>query len=282
MSGLLAFHAHPDDESISMGGTLAEYTSLGVPVTVVTATRGEAGEIHNRDDVNEARPRLGDIREAEERAACRVLGVEDIEFLGYRDSGMMGTGDNDHDDSFWNADFMEAVGRLVRVIRARRPQVVTAYDPFGGYGHPDHIQVHRVGTAAFFSSADVGRYPLLPDEEPWQADRLYWATWSRERMRRIRREMSTDPGADGEPEEPNSGTLPDHITTRRDVSAWLHLKQSALLCHDSQFGADSWIRTMPEGRMSEFLAEEVFTRVFSTMPGDPADPDFFVGLSTNG
>ena len=282
MSGLLAFHAHPDDESISMGGTLAEYTSLGVPVTVVTATRGEAGEIHNRDDVNEARPRLGDIREAEERAACRVLGVEDIEFLGYRDSGMMGTGDNDHDDSFWSADFMEAVGRLVRVIRARRPQVVTAYDPFGGYGHPDHIQVHRVGTAAFFSSADVGRYPLLPDEEPWQADRLYWATWSRERMRRIRREMSTDLGADGEPEEPSSGTLPDHITTRRDVSAWLHLKQSALLCHDSQFAADSWIRTMPEGRMSEFLAEEVFIRAFSTVPDDPADPDLFAGLSISG
>jgi N-acetyl-1-D-myo-inositol-2-amino-2-deoxy-alpha-D-glucopyranoside deacetylase len=282
MSGLLAFHAHPDDESISMGGTLAEYASRGVPVTVVTATRGEAGEIHNRDDADEVRSVLGDIREAEERAACRVLGIEDIEFLGYRDSGMMGTGDNAHADSFWGADFTEAVGRLVRVIRARRPQVVTAYDPFGGYGHPDHIQVHRVGTAAFFASADIGRYPLLPGEEPWQAPRLYWATWSRERMRRIRREMSTDLGADGEPEEPSSGTLPEHITTRRDVSVWLHLKQDALLCHDSQFAADSWIRTLPEGRMSEFLAEEVFVRAFSTVPGDPADPDLLVGLPASG
>lgn len=282
MPGLLAFHAHPDDESISMGGTLAEYASRGIPVTVVTATRGEAGEIHNRDDADEVRPVLGDIREAEERAACHVLGVEDIEFLGYRDSGMMGTGDNTHADSFWGADFAEAVGRLVRVIRARRPQVVTAYDPFGGYGHPDHIQVHRVGTAAFFASADIGRYPLLPGEESWQAPRLYWATWSRERMRRIRREMSTDLGADGEPEEPSSGTLPEHITTRRDISAWLHLKQGALLCHDSQFAADSWIRTLPEGRMSEFLAEEVFVRAFSTVPGDPADPDLLAGLPANG
>jgi N-acetyl-1-D-myo-inositol-2-amino-2-deoxy-alpha-D-glucopyranoside deacetylase len=278
MPGLLAFHAHPDDESISMGGTLAEYASRGVPVTVVTATRGEAGEIHNRDDVAAARPRLGEIREAEERAACAVLGVDDVEFLGYRDSGMMGTLDNGHSDSFWGADFMEAVGRLVRVIRSRRPQVVTAYDPFGGYGHPDHIQVHRVGTAAFFAAADIGRFPPEDGEEPWQPARLYWATWSRERMRQVRREMASDLGADGEPEEPSSGTLPEHITTRRDVSAFMALKHEALLSHDTQFSADSWIRSLPEDRLSDFLAEEVFVRAFTMIPGDPGDPDLFAGL----
>lgn len=279
MPGLLSFHAHPDDESISMGGTLADYAARGVPVTVVTATRGEAGEIHNRDDVAEARPRLGDIREAEQRAACGILGVDDLEYLGFRDSGMMGTPDNAHADSFWGADFMDAVGRLVRVIRSRRPDVVTAYDPFGGYGHPDHIQVHRVGTAAFFASADVGRFPLEPGEEPWQPARLYWATWSRERMRRVRRQMATDLGADGEPEEPSSGTLPEHITTRRDVSLFVEQKQAALLRHDSQFPADSWVRTMSDERLSEFLGEEVFVRAFTTTPGDPGDPDFFSGLA---
>ena len=278
MPGLLAFHAHPDDESISMGGTLAEYASSGVRVTVVTATRGEAGEIHNREDAEQVRPILGEIREAEERAACAVLGVEDIVFLGFRDSGMMGTDDNSHGDSFWGADFMDAVGRLVRVIRSRRPDVVTAYDPFGGYGHPDHIQVHRVGTAAFFAAADFGRFPLEPGEEPWQPARLYWATWSRERMRSVRRQMATDLGADGEPEEPSSGTLPDHITTRRDVSAFLDRKHDALLCHETQFAADSWIRAMPRERLSQFLGEEVFVRVFSTAPGDPSNPDLFSGL----
>jgi len=278
MPGLLAFHAHPDDESISMGGTLADYASRGVPVTVVTATRGEAGEIHNRDDAVEVRPRLGEIREAEQRAACAILGVDDVEFLGFRDSGMMGTPDNGHRDSFWGADFMDAVGRLVRVIRSRRPDVVTAYDPFGGYGHPDHIQVHRVGTAAFFASADYGRFPLEPGEQPWQPARLYWATWSRERMRRARRQMATDLGADGEPEEPSSGTLPEHITTRRDVAAFIERKQSALLSHDTQFPSDSWVRTLSDERLSEFLGEEVFVRAFSTVPGDAADPNLFAGL----
>ena len=278
MPGLLAFHAHPDDESISMGGTLADYAARGVPVTVVTATRGEAGEIHNRDDVDEAREVLGDIREAEERAACSLLGVEDIAFLGYRDSGMMGTLENDHAGSFWRADFMEATERLVRVIRSRKPLVVTAYDPFGGYGHPDHIQVHRVGTAAFFGAPDIGRFPLETGEEPWQPSRLYWTTWSRERMRRVRAEMAADLGADGEPEEPGSGTLPEHLTTRRDVAAFMDRKHAALLSHDTQFSADSWIRTLPEDRLRGFLAEEVFIRVFSSVPGDPAEPDLFAGL----
>ena len=260
-----------------MGGTLADYASRGVPVTVVTATRGEAGEIHNRDDTEDARPRLGEIREAEERAACAILGVDDVEFLGFRDSGMMGTDDNLHEESCWGADFMDAVGRLVRVIRSRRPDVVTAYDPFGGYGHPDHIQVHRVGTAAFFAAADIGRFPPEPGEDPWQPSRLYWATWSRERMRRVQSEMARDLGAD-EPEEPRSGTLPEHITTHRDVAAFMDRKHEALMSHDTQFSADSWIRTLPRERLDQFLAEEVFIRAFSTVPGDPADPDFFAGL----
>jgi LmbE family N-acetylglucosaminyl deacetylase len=259
-----------------MGGTLADYAGQGIPVTVVTATRGEAGEIHNRDDVDEAQPILGEIREAEQRAACEILGVEDLEYLGFRDSGMMGTPDNAHRESFWSADFMDAVGRLVRVIRSRRPDVVTAYDPFGGYGHPDHIQVHRVGTAAFFASADVGRFPLIEGQEPWQAARLYWATWSRERMRRAQREMAGD--LDTEPPEPSSGTLPEHITTHRDVSVFMDRKHDALMCHDTQFAADSWLRTLPRERLSGFLGEEVFVRAFTTVPGDPADPDLFAGL----
>lgn len=279
MPGLLAFHAHPDDESISMGGTLAEYAEQGMAVTVVTATKGEVGEIHNRPDADRIRHRLGEVREAEERAALDLLGVHDVVFLGYRDSGMMGTDDNGHPDSFWGAGFMEAVGRLVRVIRARRPAVMTAYDPYGGYGHPDHIQTHRVGTAAFFGAADAGRFPPIDGEEPWQPARLYWATWSRDRIRRVRRRMAQDLGADrSDDPEPSSGTLASHVTTRRDVTRWAKRKQAALLEHVTQFPPESWVRTMPDEQLLGFLGEEVFIRVFSTVDGDPADPDLFAGL----
>ena len=263
-----------------MGGTLAEYAAQGVRVTVVTATRGEAGEIHNRTDADEIRHRLGEIREVEERAACAALGVDDVVFLGYRDSGMLGTGDNGDSLAFWNADFMEAVGRLVRVIRARRPEVMTAYDPYGGYGHPDHIQTHRVGTAAYFGAADVGRFPLIEGEQPWQPARLFWATWSRERMRRVRRRLAQDLGAavQAEEPEPSSGTLPTHITTHRDVRPWAKQKHAALLEHVTQFGPESRIRTMPEEQLLDFLGEEVFVRVFTTVGANAADPDLFAGI----
>ena len=271
MSGLLSFHAHPDDESISMGGTLAELADRGVAVTVVTATRGEAGEIHNRDDAEAVRERLGEIRESEQRAALSVLGVDDLCYLGYRDSGMMGTAPNSHGGSFWNADFMEATGRLVALIRARRPEVVTAYDPFGGYGHPDHIQVHRVGTAAFFAAADTGRFPRAEFGDPWQPETLLWATWSRERAVGVRRAMR-DEDADelqGELEEPASGFVSRFLSVRRDVSSFVSRKRRALLCHDTQFTADSWIRAMPDDLIAGFLGEEVFIRVW----GEPGVVD---------
>jgi N-acetyl-1-D-myo-inositol-2-amino-2-deoxy-alpha-D-glucopyranoside deacetylase len=279
MPGLLAFHAHPDDESISMGGTLAEYADAGARVTVVTATRGEAGEIHNRDDADEIRDSLGDVREQEAKAACAILGVDDLEFLGYRDSGMMGTPENRHDEAFWRADYMEAVGRLVAVIRSRRPDVVTAYDPFGGYGHPDHIQVHRIGTAAYFAASDIGRFPVAEFGEPHLVSRLYWVTWARERMRRVRSAMATDLGADEvHEEEPSSGTLDVHITTRRDVTPWVDRKIEALLSHDTQFTADSWIRSLPRDRLAGVLGEEVFTLIHAAMPTTASEPDLLAGI----
>ncbi len=278
MSGLLAFHAHPDDESISAGGLLAATASSGMPVTVVTATRGEAGEIHNRDDADEVRAQLGEIRTAELGDALAVLGAGEPVFLDYRDSGMMGTPDNDHPDAFWGAGFAEAVGRLVGIIRDRRPDVITAYDPFGGYGHPDHIQVHRVGTAAYWAAADVGRYPVSAFGEPWMPSKLYWTTWSRDRMVKVRRQMASDLGADREAEEPSAGSLEDHITTTVDISEWFDLKYRALLCHDTQFAADSWIRTLPPDALRRFIGFESLTLVHSAVACDPADSDLFAGI----
>lgn len=280
MPGLLAFHAHPDDESITSGGLLASLADTSVPVTVVTATRGEAGEIHNRSDAAQVQDRLGEIREAELAAALDVLGVGPPRFLGYRDSGMMGTEDNARPDAFWQADFFEAVGRLVAIIRETRPDVITAYDPFGGYGHPDHVQVHRVGTAAYWAAADIGRYPASTHGAPWVPSKLYWTTWSRDRMVKVRRQMSGDLGADpsGAVEEPAAGSLETHITTTIDVEPWFDRKHRALLCHDTQFAADSWIRTLEPDALQQFIGFESLTLVHSVVECDPTDPDLFAGV----
>lgn len=276
MPGLLALHAHPDDESITMGGTLAALADRATPTWVVTATRGEAGEIHNRSDADEVRDRLGEIREAELRRALGILGVAEPQFLEYRDSGMMGTAENGHRAAFWNADFTEAVGRLVRIIRTCRPAVVTAYDPFGGYGHPDHIQVHRVGTAAYWAAGDIGRYPASEFGDPWSPSKLYWATWSREGMIKVRRRMSGDLGA-ADVEEPAAGSLDGHITTVVDVAAQFDRKHAALLAHDTQFSPDSWVRTLGPDLLRSFLGVESYTLVHSAVDADPADPDLLAG-----
>ena len=179
MPGLLAFHAHPDDEATSTGGVLARYSEAGEHVVVVTATDGVEGEIHNYDNPDEIRPRLAEVRSQEMAESVSILGISQHHFLGYRDSGMMGSDPNEHPDCFWQADFTEATARLIRLIRRHRPEVMTIYDPFGGYGHPDHIQVHRIGMAAYFGAEDTRRFPLAEGEEAWRPDKLYMSTWPR-------------------------------------------------------------------------------------------------------
>jgi len=277
---LLAFHAHPDDESLSMGGTLARYAAAGEHVVVVTATRGEAGEIHNHDDPESLREGLGEIREAELRAACAILGVGEVEVLGYRDSGMEGTPDNNRPDAFCRADFVEAVGRLVRLIRRYRPEVVTAYDPFGGYGHPDHIQVHRVGTAAYFGASDVGRFPPGEGEKPWQPSRLYWVTWPRERTRLRRRVMAAAgqiPAEEAE-REPGTGMPDQHITMYLDVAPWFDRKWAAILAHRTQMAEGSWLMMLPEEARRSGFGREAFILAASQVDGPASEPDLFAGL----
>lgn len=263
-----------------MGGTLARYADAGEETTVVTATRGEAGEIHNYDAPDALRDRLGEIREAELRASCAVLGVTRVELLGYRDSGMAGTEDNGHPEAFSRADYLEAAGRLVRLIRRYRPEVVTAYDPFGGYGHPDHVQVHRVGTAAFLGAADVGRFPLGRDEEPWQPAKLYWSTWPRERTRTRLRALA-DAGQIPREEaerEPRTGMPDIHITTLLDVGPWFDRKWAAIIAHRTQMAEDSWLLTLPEDARRAAFGREAFILAVCRA-GAPADvPDLFAGL----
>src|SRR4051812_15650250 len=176
---LLLVHAPPDDESINNGATMAKYAAEGAHVTLVTCTLGEEGEVipvglahlaADRDDT------LGTHRIGELAAAMKALGVQAHRFLGgrgrYRDSGMMGAPQNDRPDCFWAADLDEAASHLVAVIREIRPQVLVAYDANGGYGHPDHIQAHRVAMRAVELAAEPVYRPDLG--EPHDVDKVYW------------------------------------------------------------------------------------------------------------
>ncbi len=176
---MLLVHAHPDDETINNGATMAGYVADGVTVTLVTCTRGEHGEVlvpalehhlANRDNT------LGDYRVGELKAAMEKLGVQDHLFLGdpdrrYCDSGMMGTPPNEDPRSFWKSDLMEAAARLVEIIRDRKPQVLITYDEFGGYGHPDHIKAHQIAMKAAELAADPG----FGSGEPWEIQKIYWS-----------------------------------------------------------------------------------------------------------
>jgi len=280
MPGLLAFHAHPDDEVIGTGGVLARYARNGEQVVVITATDGAEGEIHNYEDPESLKPRLVELRAQEIAAALAVLGVKHHEFLGYRDSGMMGTEANSHPNAFWNADFVEATKRLVRLVRKYQPEVVLIYDPFGGYGHPDHINVHRVGIAAFFGSRDLGWFPLEDEEEYWAPSKLYWTAWGRERTRTFMKYWD-------EPDEPKDeeylwrsrrGYPDEEISAVVDVGDYVDLKFQALRAHRTQIPADWPLLKVPEEDRREVFGNESFLRIFSSIESPLPESDLFAGL----
>ena len=173
---LLLVHAHPDDETINNGATMAKYVSEGVRVTLVTCTRGEEGEVlipELADLASSKNDQLGKHREVELADAMAALGVKDFRFLGaperkWRDSGMMGTEANNRSDVFWQAGLDDAASYLVKIIREVKPQVLVTYDEFGGYGHPDHIQAHRVAMRA----AELASDSNFGIGEPWEISKI--------------------------------------------------------------------------------------------------------------
>jgi N-acetyl-1-D-myo-inositol-2-amino-2-deoxy-alpha-D-glucopyranoside deacetylase len=176
---LLLVHAHPDDETINNGATMAAYAATGAAVTLVTCTRGEEGEVLVPSLAHLAAANenaLGPYRETELDAAMKELGVNDHLFLGapdrqYRDSGMMGTPPNENPDCFWRAELDEAAGRLATIIRDRKPQVLVTYDDFGGYGHPDHIKAHQISMRATELAADSH----YGSGDAWEVSKIYWS-----------------------------------------------------------------------------------------------------------
>lgn len=281
---LMAVLAHPDDETF-IGGTLARYAAEGVRVVLVSGTGGEVGEI---SDPSLATPEtLGAVRAREHEESARALGIARLARLGYRDSGMAGTADNNHPASFHQADLAEAVGRLVAIIRAERPAVIICPNEQGDYGHPDHVKAHRVATAAFDAASDATRYPAAGPA--WAPAKLYYTAISRSTMEAFARTMRDlgieDPPAErpmvdieGNPVE--FGTPDELITTEIEVSAYAKAKRASALAHRTQFGPDHFLRRAPIALFREHWSREQFRRIRgpSGAPNGQRESDLFGGI----
>lgn len=275
---LLTVHAHPDDESSKGAATVHRYAGEGIRCVLVCCTGGEAGDILNPAmDRPEVRERLPEVRLEELARATEIIGYSEVVMLGYRDSGMPGTPENDHPDCFAGADLHEAVGRLVAVIRRERPQVLVTYaDDQQGYPHPDHLRVHDISVVAFDAAADPDAYPEVGP--PWQVLKLYYSAWARARMIALHEkflELGLESPFDQKwMERPG---LDDRITTKVPI-AGNDIRRSALLAHATQIDPESpfWFGLPPEADSAYPYEDFILARslVDSALPED----DLFAGV----
>ncbi len=264
---VLFVHAHPDDESITTGATMAKYAAEGAHVCLVTCTLGEEGEVipeHLRGLSGDA---LGEHRVGELTSACAALGVDDHRLLGgagrWRDSGMMGAPSNDHPRCFWRADVDEAAAPLVQIMREVRPQAVVTYDANGFYGHPDHIQAHRVALRAFELAPD----PSFGEGEPWRPSRFYATAVP---LPVLEESVGQGPfGRVGSVAEYGFGVPFEEITTTVDASAYLPAKVAAMRAHPTQITVDPPFFALSNDVGQPLLGTEYYTLLI----GDPGMTD---------
>jgi N-acetyl-1-D-myo-inositol-2-amino-2-deoxy-alpha-D-glucopyranoside deacetylase len=285
---LLCVHPHPDDESIACGGVLARSAAEGHRTVVVTCTGGEAGE--NLAGIDLGGEDLATHRRRELRDALAELGTDAHVWLGYRDSGMAGTEENEHPESFARAEVEDAARRLATVLRRERPQVVVSDDADGTYGHPDHVQAHRVTVRAVELAAD----PRLDLEglPAWEVAKRYVHTIARSRMLEGHAALLAaglaSPFGEGPIERAEDlpfGSPDEAITTVVDVAAYLDRKRAALRAHRSQIGEDSFFLNTPEEQIGWFFGQEEFVLEDGPRHDDPAtgrETDLFAGLAVAG
>lgn len=280
---LLASLAHPDDESFGPGGTLALYARQEAEVHLLCATNGDVGTVE--PELMRGFQSIAELRLAELECAGKALGLTEIHPLGYRDSGMPGTADNDHPRALAAAPLDEVEERVVRVIRQVRPQVIITFDPIGGYHHPDHIRIHEATKLAFHSAANPERFPEAG--QPHQAEKLYYHTFSRRWLRWIVRAMpllGMDPGRWGRNNDIDLTALVEHeypVHATIDVRPVMQAKNEATACHRSQTEEDgspgfllTWLRRLGMG-------SETFTRAYPASLNGRMENDLFDGISSN-
>jgi N-acetyl-1-D-myo-inositol-2-amino-2-deoxy-alpha-D-glucopyranoside deacetylase len=290
---MLLVHAHPDDETIGTGATMARYAAEHTLVTLVTCTLGEEGEIVVPELAHLASDRgddLGRHRIEELAVACEALGVTDHRFLGgpgrWRDSGMMGTPPNDDPRCLWQADLDQAILELVRVVREVRPHVVITYDENGGYGHPDHIRAHQITVAAVEAAADPAY--ARDGSEPWQVAKLYATALPRsviqqgiEHFREAGGDSGFLSGVASADEVPFA--VPDElVTTRIDAREHLAAKVAALRAHRTQISVDGPFFALADGVGQETFGVEHYRLLrgdLGSSDGERED-DLFAGLPT--
>lgn len=285
---LLLVHAHPDDETIGSGATMAKYAAEGAQVTLVTCTLGEEGEIlvpglaHLAADQTDG---LGPHRQTELAAAMAALGVTDHRLLGgpgcYRDSGMIGTAPNARDDNFWNADLLEAAAHLVAIIREVRPQVLVTYDDFGGYGHPDHIKAHRV---AMYAQQLAGIVSFRPDlGQPWEIAKVYWTAFPRSVMRagieKLRELGDESQFAAMDPDDIPFACPDEFVTTEIHATEYLDRKMAALRAHATQIDVQGGFFALSNNLGSEAMGTEYFRGVKGVNASDGRESDLFAGIA---
>jgi N-acetyl-1-D-myo-inositol-2-amino-2-deoxy-alpha-D-glucopyranoside deacetylase len=277
----LLVHAHPDDETINNGATMAMYAALGADVTLITCTRGEEGEVLVEAHSHKAASHddlLGDHRVLELADAMKELGISDYRFLGspevkFRDSGMMGTEPNERKDCFWQADFDAATAHLVSIIDEVKPHILITYDEFGGYGHPDHIQAHRVAMAA-------------SEKSEWQIPKIYWNVMPRsviqdgiDKMKELGSDFFGAESADDLPFAKDDS----FVTTLIDGNSFVDQKMAAMRAHATQIAVDG-----PFFALSNNLGLQVWGHEYYTLVrGEKSEPfdsngresDLFSGIA---
>lgn len=245
---LVCFHAHPDDEAIATGGTMARAAADGHRVVLVLATRGELGETPGVPGGLAEDEHLAELRTAETERAAEILGVARVEYLGYHDSGMAGEPTNHHDGCFATADVEEAARRLAAILATERADALTVYDERGGYGHPDHVQVHRVGVRAGELAGTA---------------RVYESTLNRDHIVALMRARADELGGLDDMPDPDAfdmGSPASAITTTVDVRSFVGPKRSAMAAHASQITAESFFLQMPPEAFREAFGWEWFIR----------------------
>lgn len=305
---LMTVHAHPDDETIGTGGLMAKSIAAGHRVVLVTCTRGEQGDIVVPElDTPDNHRRLGEIRAGELEAAMGELGVTEWENLGYRDSDMMGRVGNIDPRTFWQADIDEAARRLTWLVRRHRPHVMTTYNDFGGYGHPDHIRTHDVAVRAYDRAGDTAWYPeqLAPEHggmgpvvdegglAPWAPLKLYEQAIPasvrnamRDRMEALGEDSFWSEPRDATPEQLESFRaqmakmlVPDEaVTTWIDISDVLDRKWAAIWRHVTQMSPDSPFLRFGKDAWREFWGNEAYILRESRVPATGPETDVFAGL----